>query len=511
MVIPFYVLDIDLSAPTCGDGIVQYADGEQCDDGNMVSGDGCSSTCQLEAGHYCDEVEPNNTQATANSLDGCAGAVAQIMPLGDNDWFSFDVTVPGSSVTAVIDDGFGHCPGGFDSKIYLWSPQMTQLAADDDGAVPPCSKISPQVYPAALNLPVGTYAIQVQRYGNSATQSYYVLELEVLPPSCGDAIVQAGEQCDLGAMNGAPGSLCTAGCQFVNTYVEETEPNDTQATANPLPNKADGFIASINPIGDHDYFSFDVTVPGSSVTIRTGDGVGGCPAGADTVITLYDPGHTQIAANDDGGTPPCSMLAPATDPGTTNLAVGTYTVRVERYGDNAVINQYVIQITVEPPGCGDGVIQAGEQCDDGPNNGAPSDLCSATCTSIAPFEIEPNGSTATATPPWPGFSYWEAIIEPVGDHDYFSFTLAAPGTPTLLTHSPGDPTSCPGDTVLHLLDGNGNEILQDDDNGPGPCSAISPMLYPQVTNLPAGTYYAWVQRYQDSATIPLYQLDLTIQ
>ena len=32
----------------CGDGVLQAADGEACDDGNNVSGDGCSATCQVE-------------------------------------------------------------------------------------------------------------------------------------------------------------------------------------------------------------------------------------------------------------------------------------------------------------------------------------------------------------------------------------------------------------------------------------------------------------------------------
>jgi cysteine-rich repeat protein len=35
--------------PYCGDGILQPAYGEQCDDGNNVSGDGCSATCQIES------------------------------------------------------------------------------------------------------------------------------------------------------------------------------------------------------------------------------------------------------------------------------------------------------------------------------------------------------------------------------------------------------------------------------------------------------------------------------
>lgn len=34
--------------PRCGDSVIQAADGEQCDDGNLVSGDGCSSTCKTD-------------------------------------------------------------------------------------------------------------------------------------------------------------------------------------------------------------------------------------------------------------------------------------------------------------------------------------------------------------------------------------------------------------------------------------------------------------------------------
>lgn len=32
----------------CGDSVVDSDDGETCDDGNQISGDGCSSTCQVE-------------------------------------------------------------------------------------------------------------------------------------------------------------------------------------------------------------------------------------------------------------------------------------------------------------------------------------------------------------------------------------------------------------------------------------------------------------------------------
>jgi cysteine-rich repeat protein len=43
--------DLALCGATCGDGV--WALSEACDDGNSISGDGCSSTCQLEAGYRC--------------------------------------------------------------------------------------------------------------------------------------------------------------------------------------------------------------------------------------------------------------------------------------------------------------------------------------------------------------------------------------------------------------------------------------------------------------------------
>ena len=41
--------DTTPTLPVCGDGVVQAARGESCDDGNFTSGDGCSATCVSEA------------------------------------------------------------------------------------------------------------------------------------------------------------------------------------------------------------------------------------------------------------------------------------------------------------------------------------------------------------------------------------------------------------------------------------------------------------------------------
>ena len=45
--------DVDCTAPACGDGIVNTAFGELCDDGNEQSGNGCSSNCVPEAVILC--------------------------------------------------------------------------------------------------------------------------------------------------------------------------------------------------------------------------------------------------------------------------------------------------------------------------------------------------------------------------------------------------------------------------------------------------------------------------
>jgi cysteine-rich repeat protein len=41
--------DDDCTAVACGDGLTNAAAGESCDDGNVLSGDGCSPTCQAGA------------------------------------------------------------------------------------------------------------------------------------------------------------------------------------------------------------------------------------------------------------------------------------------------------------------------------------------------------------------------------------------------------------------------------------------------------------------------------
>ena len=64
----------DCTNPSCPDGVVDPAFGEQCDDGNLIDGDCCSSECMLDlcgdgnvtCDEECDDGE-NNSDTTANA------------------------------------------------------------------------------------------------------------------------------------------------------------------------------------------------------------------------------------------------------------------------------------------------------------------------------------------------------------------------------------------------------------------------------------------------------------
>ena len=67
--------------PVCGNGIIEF--GEQCDDGNGLSGDGCSATCQTEGGGGGGGAPPPAPLATSVILKGKAYPFSTITILKD--------------------------------------------------------------------------------------------------------------------------------------------------------------------------------------------------------------------------------------------------------------------------------------------------------------------------------------------------------------------------------------------------------------------------------------------
>ena len=87
--------------PVCGDGWAELANGEACDDGNTVDGDGCSSTCAIEPGWTCPQGKRCQAAACGDGLvvgaeqcddgntddgDGCSGScLLENAPPGEKD------------------------------------------------------------------------------------------------------------------------------------------------------------------------------------------------------------------------------------------------------------------------------------------------------------------------------------------------------------------------------------------------------------------------------------------
>jgi cysteine-rich repeat protein len=176
----------------CGNRFFEPSLGEQCDDGNLIGGDGCSATCTIDV--TAPEVEPNGTIATGNTLalnaPGLTHVTGSITPIGDADYFRF-VVPPGPLMVlrartySTAGDPRSVCAGGLDTRLRLYSSAGAELENNDDiaGAANRCSFIDgafPDSDPDARLSP-GTYYLQVTHYNNSAVLGPYFLEVRLEP------------------------------------------------------------------------------------------------------------------------------------------------------------------------------------------------------------------------------------------------------------------------------------------------------------------------------------------
>ena len=185
------------AVPECGDGLEEGS--EACDDGNIVSGDGCSASCDaVEPGYACplqgscaatvQESEPNDDGSPSVGAQGIAGndfsslqadgpfssttvVSASIFPAGDEDVFA--VTNPhGAVVTARLqtfgEAGLDSCPG--DTGIHVRDAVGVSLAVSDDEGAGPCSRL-------AFELAAGqTLYVHVAEFAdNDEIASYFLL------------------------------------------------------------------------------------------------------------------------------------------------------------------------------------------------------------------------------------------------------------------------------------------------------------------------------------------------
>jgi cysteine-rich repeat protein len=471
-----------------------------------AGGTGPADPCETPPAGTVDapaEGEPNDTLATANGLPpGKKGFIGSLCPAGDVDFYGV-VLLGGESLSVAVNDGNGGCPASALPFVSILDAAGNAIASDTGFG---CVTLAPKASPALAGLPAGAYYVRIASSEPLPVGSY-AIDISVRAPGCGDDIVQLGEgeQCDDGNESGGDG--CSGACQLEGDFVDEVESNGTQATATPL-SGAQGGVGALSPEGDLDFYSFAIATPGSAVSAVVSDGLGGCPYGFVGSITLFGPNGTVLAGSDGGGLDGCPFLDPVIATGATGLPAGSYAIKVVTVLPS-VQPLYVLGVSVQPPGCGDAVQVAGEQCDDG--NSASGDGCSSACVVEPPWEIEPNDTQAKATPLWPGTSRWRARLTPAGERDWYSFTVAQGANVTLSTNAPGNAGACDFDTLLHLVNAQGVQLKSNDNAGVNACSKLAPATDPEVANMAAGTYFVWVEDISEIPLTPSYELRIDLQ
>lgn len=166
----------------CGDGAPGA--GEQCDDGNVVDGDGRSPSCAIDPGWTC-TGEPSACAPICGD-----GVVVGLEACDDSNTENGDCC----SSTCELEPSTSVC----------------RAAVGDCDVAETCTGSS-ATCPVDLDAPDGTICDD----GMSCTPSSACSGGACIgvPPVCGDGVVQNPcEQCDLGAQNGQPGSGCTSSC-----------------------------------------------------------------------------------------------------------------------------------------------------------------------------------------------------------------------------------------------------------------------------------------------------------
>ncbi len=108
-----YVMEVSYLPAACGDGVVNKANGETCDDGNTMSNDGCDANCQVETTSLFDKCPGEPVVLFANNPQVLQGGT-----WGYADDYAHTPNVPAGSCTVPAIAG----PDGGRDRIYRVTP-----------------------------------------------------------------------------------------------------------------------------------------------------------------------------------------------------------------------------------------------------------------------------------------------------------------------------------------------------------------------------------------------------
>jgi cysteine-rich repeat protein len=424
------------------------------------------------------ESEPNDARAQADlhpgeGLDGAG----RIEPGSDQDWYAVVVPADGN-VYAETTDGTGTC--AVDTVLTLYGTNgTTVIATDDDGGGGFCSRIDPA---QNAGLAAGTYYVVVRSKGAAGD---YAVAIRARGPGCGNGFLEGAEECDDANAISADG--CAPNCTAEGVEEDEATGNDTAMSPGvPVTGTDETYFGSIAPIGDSDFYA--VTMPDgyNLEAFLTVNSLDDCPSEPRGALALYAPdGATLLASDDDSGpSNNCGRIAADTTPAALRMPGGTYFLRVSESGDDAEIPTYFLHLRIVPAGCGNGLVEPGEACDDGDQTSG--DGCDSGCQWEIGPTITPPGGTTTV------------MLSEVGGAAIVRINLTINGQSIEAVAADAGGASCDGvDTRLELRNSMFSMLGSQSGNGPagaaGECARLVAGVDAFATDLAVGTYYLFVR------------------
>ena len=428
----------------CGNGALDAS--ETCDDGNMVSGDGCSATCVTESGYNCTGTPSVCTASAANATCATATAVTATRTITGEDTHGGGTSPSGAGCTTAAGATLFYAvtvPAFTGVRVDVAPDAMIDpvIRVQDSCAATTCTSRTdsgnagaPETFTVnnVTASPI-TRIVEVDGYF-AATPGVYSVTFTYIAATCGNGMTGPGENCDDGNMANGDGcsstcavepgygcttaapSVCTLTCGngTVNTGETCDDGNRTAGDGcSAVCQTEAGYVCSGTPsvcvVGAPNANCSTATVVTATRTITGEDTHGGgtspsgtgctTAAGATLFYALTVPANTgvRIDVTPDAVIDPviriqdsCSATActsrtdsgNAGDPETftvNNMTASPITQIVEVDGYSAATpGTYTVAFTYFAFVCGNGVVTAGETCDDG--NTAAGDGCSATCT-----------------------------------------------------------------------------------------------------------------------------------
>ncbi len=410
----------------CGDAVILPGTGEACDDGNTNDGDGCSSTCQIEDGFECvlspvplpdpltipviyRDFRSNDTSDPASPLF----SPDFNNPNDSNLTIAFDITedfldaegrpaLSGENlyVSGSTNEGPPHSTESF-AQWYRTSPApdpqgnlevVGELVLESIGAnvyrSPNATSTSffplddaalaPLAWPSELTF--GETIFGGHNFGFTTEVHYFFVYQgdEVLSFSGDDDlwVFVDGFLClDVGGLHPSKSDVMSfADPAQANSAKQDTIVSDCKARLTP----GSVYEAAIFHAERHTNASnFSLTLDGFVTERSTCDYT--CGDGVATRFEFCDDGAGQNTGTYGQCLPDCSALGPHCGDGNVDASFEECDD-----GDNLGAANACNPDCTLGPRCGDGVRQPafGEDCDAGPDNGAPGSACSATCTIV---------------------------------------------------------------------------------------------------------------------------------